>query len=139
MANDEERMLEISFYDGEFVGEMSPLSRICIVEGRVTPYGREPFSPVEETWRLLQMCAEKYAAPSPRGDCFTVFIGTKNRNNTDVEPLARLEVYAHNGIAVASVVSRKPRWDTERVSYAPDDDAVAIVCKILRANLTGAH
>lgn len=137
MASDDEALV-VSVYDGEFFGDMSSLVRLYVVEGSAAPSGKDPSSALDEAWRLLEMYAEKYPTVPPRGDCFTVFIGGKSRGDNEVEPLVRLDVYAHNGVAVASVVSRMPRWDTERVSYAPDDDAVAIVCKILRANLGGA-
>ena len=131
----DDRLLEISVYDGEFLGEMSAVSKICVVEGRVTPYNRAPFSTLEEALRLLEMCAEKYATPPPQGDCFTVFIGRKGRGDEDVEPLMRLDVYAHSGEATACVISRTPSWNTERVRYQPEDSAVSIVLRILRANL----
>ncbi|MEX3992717.1 hypothetical protein AB4Y35_18325 [Paraburkholderia sp. EG286A] len=137
MAHDDERLLEISLYDGEFLGIMSPFAKICSIEGGVTPYGRPPFSPLEEAWILLEMCAERYTTPPPRSDCLTVFIRRQNRGDTEVEPLIRLDVYAHNGEATATIVSRTPAWDTERVRYQPDDSAVTIVLNVLRANVSG--
>ncbi|MCC8402017.1 hypothetical protein LJ655_08940 [Paraburkholderia sp. MMS20-SJTN17] len=139
MANDDAPLLTVSVYDGDFFGDLTTLAQICVLEGSIAPYSGALFSPLEESLRLLEMCAAERDTPRPRGDCFTVFIGRKGSSKSEVKPLVRLDVYAHNGLAVASVVSRKPRWDTERVSYAPDDDAVAIVCKILRANLSGAR
>jgi len=134
MENDE-RVLEISLYDGEFVGDVTSLTPICVLEGSVTPYDREPFSPLEEAWRLLEMCSEKYAIPPSQGDCFTAFIGRKNRGNVEVESLIRLDVHAHNGEATACVMSQLPAWETERVRYHPDDSAVTIVLRILKSNV----
>ncbi|RZF28075.1 hypothetical protein EVC45_19465 [Paraburkholderia sp. UYCP14C] len=128
-------MLVVSVYDGEFFGDLSSLVKICVIEGSTTCCDRESFSTLEETWKLLEMWAEKCATPPPRGDCFTIFICRKDRGDTEVEPLARLDVFAHNGEATTCVVSRTPSWDTERVCYQPDDGSVAIVLKILRANL----
>ncbi|WP_244145465.1 hypothetical protein [Paraburkholderia mimosarum] len=127
----------IEMYDGQFFGEMSSLTKRCVVEGGVTPYDREPFSTLEEAWRLLEMCAEKYATPPPRGDCFTVFIGRKERGGEEVEPLVRLDLYAHNGEATACVMSGTPSWNTERVRYQPEDSAVTIVLNVLRGNMHG--
>lgn len=136
MEHDDGPML-IEMYDGQFFGEMSSLTKLCVVEGSVTPYDRDPFSTLEEAWRLLEMCAAKYATPPPRDDCFTVFIGRKGRDDAAVEPLLRLDVYAHNGEATASVMSPRPSWHTERVRYQPNDSAVTIVLNILRRNLRG--
>jgi hypothetical protein len=127
----------IEMYDGQFFGEMSSLTELCVVEGSVTPYDREPLSTLEEAWRLLEMCTKKYATPPPQGVCFTVFIGRKDRDDAAVEPLIRLDVSAHNGEATACVMSRTPSWHTERVRYQPEDSAVAIVSRILRASLYG--
>ncbi|MEX3981861.1 hypothetical protein AB4Y45_23100 [Paraburkholderia sp. EG287A] len=136
MEHDDRPML-IEMYDGQFFGEMSSLTELCVVEGSVTPYDREPFSTLEEAWRLLEMCTEKYATPPPRDDCFTVLIGRKERGGAKVEPLIRLDVYASNGEATASVMSPRPNWNTERVRYQPEDSAVVIVSRILRASLYG--
>ncbi|WP_321854671.1 hypothetical protein [Paraburkholderia tropica] len=130
--------LEISLYDGEFVGDVTLLTQICVIEGSVTPYDAESFPPLEETSRLLEMCAEKYATPPPNGDYFTVFISRKSIDDADFELLMRLDVYAHNGEATACVVSRRPEWNTERVRYQPDDSALTIVFNVLRSNVGGA-
>jgi hypothetical protein len=52
-------------YDGQLIGDMSSLVKICGIEGRVTSYHTEPFSTLEETWNLLEMWAEKYATTPP--------------------------------------------------------------------------
>ncbi|MEM5299091.1 hypothetical protein VSR82_32815 [Burkholderia sp. JPY481] len=135
MASEDEALLVVSVYDGQFFGDMLSLVKICVIEGCITSHHTEHFSTLEETWKLLEMWAEKYATPPPRGDCFTVFIGRKDGGDMEVEPVTRLDAYAHNGEATACVMSRTPSWDTERVCYQPDDGSVAIVCKILRANL----
>jgi hypothetical protein len=125
-------MLEISLYDGEYDGDLAALTHLCDIEGSVVPEDRPPFSPLEETLRVLEMCADKYSTPRPADDRFTVFIGRKT-GRTELEPLVRLDVCARNGYASASVLSTNgPRWDTERVRYAADDDVVTIVGKILK-------
>ncbi|EEA03419.1 hypothetical protein BH160DRAFT_1274 [Burkholderia sp. H160] len=136
MASEDDALLVVSVYDGQFFGDMSSLEKICVIEGSVViSCDREPCSTLEETSKLLEMWAEKHTTPPPRGDFFTIFIGRKDRSDTEVEPVIRLDVYAHNGETTACVMSRTPCWDTERVCYQPDDGSVAIVCKILRANL----
>lgn len=127
--------LEISLYDGEFFGDVTSLARICVIEGSVTPYDSEPFSLLEETSRLLIMCTEKYATPSPSGNYFTVFVSSKNGDDAEFELLMRLDVYARNGEANARVISRLPPWDTESVRYAPEDSAVTIALNVLSGNL----
>lgn len=126
--------LRIALYDGDFNGDMTSLVHICDIEGSLVPDGRPPYGLLEEALRVLEICAEKHATPRPRGDCITVFIGRKA--NAAVCPCARLDVFAHNGEASASVMSRgSPRWDTQPVRYAPDDNVVAIVRKILEGKV----
>jgi hypothetical protein len=131
----EDRPMLIEVYDGQFFGDMASITKLCVVEGRVTPYDRGPFSTLEEAWRLLEMCTEKYATPAPRGECFTVFITSKSVNDAELELLARLDVHARNGEATACVVTGRPAWNTERVRYQPDDSAVTITLNVLRGNL----
>lgn len=125
-------MLKISVFDGEFLFGEVPLPLLCDIEGSVTPDGREPFGPLEEAERVLEMCCERYTVGRPSGDFMTVHIGRKTE--TDVEPLVRLDILAREGIAHVSIQSRSwPRWDAEPVYYAPDDDAVTILRKVIAA------
>jgi hypothetical protein len=126
-----EDILTIAFYDGEYDGDMAPLVLICEIEGSAVPDGRPPYSPLEEALKVLELCADRDSTPRP-SDCFTVFIGRKT--GTAIRPLARLDVYARNGYASASVLSTdSPRTDTESIRYSLDDDALTIVRKILEA------
>ena len=51
---------------------------------------------------------------------------------SEIQPLAPLDIHAHNGGASASIVSADfPRVDTESVPYALDDDVAMIACKVL--------
>jgi hypothetical protein len=127
-----EDILTIAFYDGEYDGDMAPLVLICEIEGSAVPDGRPPYSPLEEALKLLEVCADRYSTPRPSCDCFTVFIGRKT--GIAIRPLARLDVYARNGYASASVLSAdSPRTDTESIRYSLDDDALTIMRKILEA------
>ncbi|MEM5366430.1 hypothetical protein V4C53_10335 [Paraburkholderia azotifigens] len=93
------------------------------------PTNRPPFDPLEEALKVLEVCSEKYSTPHP-GDVFTVFIGRKD--GVTVEPLARIDVYARDGVASSSVLlNTAPRFDTEQVCYAPEDDVVTIALKII--------
>lgn len=125
-------MLKISFLEGEYNGDLAALTRICEIEASVVPEGRAPYAPLEEALRVLEIFEERYSTPRPAGTRFTVFVGRSR--GIDVEPLARLDVYAKDGTACASVVGTGPRYDTEPVYCAPDDDVVTIVRKILEGN-----
>lgn len=122
-------MLTISIYDGEYAGDRDALTHVCDIEGSVEPHDRPPFTVLEEALRVLEMCEERYSMPPLSGTGFTVFIGRKTA--TGVTPLARLDGYARQGYASARVVGPGLRWDTERVYFAPGDDAVTIVRKLL--------
>jgi hypothetical protein len=127
-----EDMLTIAFYDGEYDGDMAPLVHICDIEGSAVTYGRPPFSVLEETMRVLEMCADKYSAPRPLSDYFTVFVGRKI--GAEIPQLARLDIVAQNGNVRASIMSAdSPRIDTESVPYTVDDDVVTIACKVLES------
>ncbi|MBC8750180.1 hypothetical protein OKW43_005805 [Paraburkholderia sp. WC7.3g] len=104
-------MLEISFYDGEYIGDAALLTKLCEIEGSVVPDGLPPYSELEETLRALEMCAERYSTPHPVSECFTVFIG--RGTDAKVKPLMRLDVMAREGCASASVLSEnRPCEDT---------------------------
>ncbi len=122
-------MLKISIFAGDYFGDLGELTRLLDIEGSVTPDDRLPFEAPEEALRLLEMCSEKYATPHLSQRCFTVFIGREIEFK--VTPLLRLDGYAHNGRASASVVGIPPICYTEPVTYSPDEDVVEIVRKIL--------
>ncbi|MEX3926711.1 hypothetical protein AB4Y36_22140 [Paraburkholderia sp. BR10936] len=126
-------MLQITIFDGE-AAEPDTLVHLCDIEGYVEAYDRPHFSTLEEALRVLQMCEERYSTPRLRGRCFTVAIGRKE--GPEVTPLVRLDGYAHNGWASAHVIGTAPSWSTEPVTYAPDNDAVEIVRKILAGQVT---
>ena len=127
-------MLAIAFYAGEYTGDASALTYLCDIEGSVTPGGRPPFTALEETLRVLAMCAERYSTPSLAEPALTVFIGSKKRGRTT--PLARLDVLLHDGLARASIVrDDAPRVSTEPVPVDSDDDVATVVRKILATYL----
>ncbi|WP_321927892.1 hypothetical protein [Paraburkholderia guartelaensis] len=120
----------ILIYDGEFFAGEAPLPLLCEIEGSVTPYDREPFGVLEEAEKILEMCGERYTVGRPSGDCLTVVVARKHKN--DVMPVVRLDIHARNGMARASIQTYDfPRWDSEPVYYAPEDDAVTILRKII--------
>src|SRR5260370_16723248 len=94
-------MLAIAFYAGEYTGDASALTYMCDIEGSVTPGGRPPFTALEETQRVLQMCTERYATPALEGSALTVFIGRKKRGR--ITPLARLDILLQDGYAQTSI------------------------------------
>ncbi|SDD96524.1 hypothetical protein [Paraburkholderia lycopersici] len=126
-------MLTITIYDGEIVAPDS-LVHLCDVEGSAEAYDRPPFTALEEALRVLEMCSDRYSTPHLSGTGFTVFIG--NKEGLEVTPLVRLDGYAHNGYASAGIVGAGPRFDTVPAKYAPDDDVVEIVRKILAGQVT---
>jgi hypothetical protein len=123
------RTLKISVFDGEYFGSLQELTHLCDIEGSVTAYDTERCDVLSEALRVLEMSEERHTAP--RLDrCFTVFIGREVAG--DMTTLVRLDGFADNGEASASVLSRSyPRWDTVHVMYTPDDDAVEIVRKLI--------
>ncbi|MBB5427483.1 hypothetical protein HDG40_005662 [Paraburkholderia sp. JPY158] len=123
-------MLKISIFDGEAAAP-DTLIHLCDIDGSDVPNDQPPFSVLEETLRVLEMCRERCIVPRLGGRCFTVAIGRKA--GSKVTPLVRLDGYAHQGWASAHVIGRPPSWSTEPVYYSPDDDAVEIVRKLLAA------
>jgi hypothetical protein len=137
MTRNEEPLLAISVYDGEYAGDIALLAHICDIEGSVVPHGRPLFSLFEEALKMLELCAEKYSTPGLPSQCLTVFVGRKT--STGIQPLARLDVVARNGLAGASITSAAPRVDSEPVRYASDDDALTIVRKVLAGCVRWEH
>ena len=132
----DEPLLVIEIFDGEYFGDESELTHICDVEGSVPPDGRPPFTVLEETARVLELCADKYSTPAPAGDALTVFIGRRTRGATAT--LARLDVQIEHGLAHASIVcSDRPREDAEPVPVSREDDVVTVARKIFAASLGG--
>ena|SRR5690348_7469197 len=90
-------MLTVTFYAGEYRGDMSALTHICDIDGDITSYGAEPITVLEETHIALDMCTKRYDTPVLEGSALTVFIGRKVRGLTT--PLARLDVLLQDGYA----------------------------------------
>ena len=136
MTHDEEPLLTISMYYGQYVSDLASLFHICDVEGSIVPDGRHPFSLLAEALKVLEMCVDKYGAPRPSVEYVTVFIGRKTR--TEVKPLARMAVATRNGRAGASVrLDNSTRVDTKVAYYGDDDDVVTIVRKVLKVFVSG--
>ncbi|MBN3854039.1 hypothetical protein G3N59_11675 [Paraburkholderia sp. Ac-20340] len=126
-AEDGNPALVIEIYDGEYSGDLSVLTDLCSVEGSARAYDRPPYSTLEEVHKILDLCEKRYSAPLPQSSLLTVVIGRKGAG-----PLVRLDVYAKNGQASASVLSNtEPRWDTGAICYLPEDNVINIVRKLL--------
>ncbi|WP_207001338.1 hypothetical protein [Trinickia mobilis] len=127
----------IAMYDVECDGDLTTLTHFRHVENSALPCDRPLFSTLEEPLKVLEMCVEKWSTPCP-SDCMTVFIGRSGRAGAEVEPLARFDVTARNGLACASVMREDgPAVNTGPVRYLPDDDKAAIVLKILDVLVRG--
>lgn len=121
-------MLVMTFYAGEYSGDMSVLTHLCDLEGSSTPGGRPPFTTLKEALRVLEMCTERYSTPALAKPALTVFIGRKKRGRTTL--LARLDVLPQDGLARASIV----RDDAQSVTVRPvavdrDDDVARLPAK----------
>jgi hypothetical protein len=90
-------MLAVTFYAGEYRGDMSALAHICDIDGDITRYGEEPITTLEEACIALEMCTKRYDTPALEGSALTVFIGRKVRGRTT--PLARLDALLQDGYA----------------------------------------
>lgn len=128
--------LSIAFYDGAFDGA-DALVQLCDVEGSVVPDDGPPFALLDEARRVLEMCAEKYAAPCASGERFSVLIGRKS--DARVQPLARFDVVAHRGLARARAMYADGSCTDIDAACEADDDVVATVLKILKARTSGTR
>ena len=130
--------LSIAFYDGAFEKDLAAMVHLCDVEGSVLPDDRPPFPLLEEVRRVLEMCAEKYAAPCASGNCFFVLIGRKME--AQVQHLARLDVVANRGLARASVMyADGSRTDINGAAFGGDDDVVTTLLNVLEAQTDGVR
>ena len=128
--------LTLAFYDGAFEQDLAAMVHLCDVEGSVVPDDRPPFALLEEVRRVLDLCGEKYAAPRASGQHFTVLLGRKL--GAQLEPLARFDVVAHQGLARASVMyADGSRTDINGAAFEGDDDVVTILLNILEAQTDG--
>ncbi|MDR6420566.1 hypothetical protein J2801_002847 [Paraburkholderia phenoliruptrix] len=128
--------LRLAFYDGVFDGDLDALVHLCDVEGSVVPDDRPSFALLEEARRVLEMCREKYSAPRASGQHFTVLLGRKL--GAQLEPLARFDVVANQGLARASVMYADDTWtDINGAAFEGDDDAVTTLLNILEAQTDG--
>ncbi|MEW9586953.1 hypothetical protein [Paraburkholderia sp. DGU8] len=132
MTSDEQRLLTIAtMYSGVYEGGLAALTQMCVVEGSALPDDTPPVSAFEEALTLLEICVEKWSTPRP-SDRMTVFIGCRARAGAKIEPLARLDGTARNGLSGASVTCEDgPVVNAVSVRYLPDDDTATIVLKIL--------
>ena len=128
--------LRLAFYDGVFDGDLDALVHLCDVEGSVVPDDRPSFALLEEARRVLEMCREKYSAPRASGQHFTVLLGRKL--GAQLEPLARFDVVANQGLARASVMYADDTWtDINGAAFEGDDDVVTTLLNILEAQTDG--
>ena len=128
--------LRLAFYDGVFDGDLDALVHLCDVEGSVVPDDRPSFALLEEARRVLEMCREKYSAPRASGQHFTVLLGRKL--GAQLEPLARFDVVANQGLARASVMYADDTWtDINGAAFEGDDDVVTTLLNILEAQMDG--
>jgi hypothetical protein len=91
------KLLAMTFYAGEYTGDMSALTHICTIDGDITRDGEEPITTLQEAHITLDMCTKRYDTPVLEGAALTVFIGRKVRGQTT--PLARLDVLLQDGYA----------------------------------------
>jgi hypothetical protein len=130
--------LRLAFYEGAVDGDVDALVRLCDVEGSVRPYGKPLFPLLEEVRRVLEICSEKYAAPRASGKHLTVLLGRKL--GAHLEPLARFDVMAHQGLARARVMyADGSRTDINDVALEGDDDVVTTLLNILKAQPSGSR
>src|SRR6266702_6464584 len=94
-------MLTVTFYAGEYHGDMSALTHICDIDGDITSYVAEPITALEEAHITLDMCTKRYDTPTLEGPTLTVFIDRKVRGRTT--PLARLDVLFQDGYAHTTI------------------------------------
>ena len=128
--------LRIAFYDGADGGDLAAMVHLCDVEGSVVPDDRPPFPLLQEVRRVLEMCREKYSAPRASGQHFTVLLGRKL--GAQLEPLARFDVVANQGLARASVMYADDTWtDINGAAFEGDDDVVTTLLNILEAQTDG--
>ena len=130
--------LKIAFYDGAFDGDLAALVHLCDVEGSVVPDDRPSFALLEEARRVLEMCREKYTAPRASGQHFTVLLGRKL--GAQLEPLARFDVVAHQGLARASVMYADGSCtDINGAAFDGDDDVITTLLNVLEAQKDGVR
>lgn len=124
--------LTIAFYDGAFDGNLDALVHLCDLKGSVVPDDRPPFPLLEELRRMLEMCAEKYAAPCASGDRFSVLIGRKT--DSQVQYLARLDVVTNRGGARArATYADGSCTDINGAAFEGDGDVVRTLLNVLQA------
>ncbi|WP_143810938.1 hypothetical protein [Paraburkholderia piptadeniae] len=123
-------VLTIAAYDGKYTGSLDSLAHLFDLEGSVVPYGRPPFSALEEALKVLELCADKYSTPRAAGKHLTVFVG--RGTGTGVKPVLRLDIGIDERHAVATIVGEPPLYaHTATVDVNDDDDVAAIVRKVL--------
>lgn len=128
--------LRIAFYDGAYGGDLAEMVHLCDVEGSVVPDDRPPFALLDEARRVLEMCAEKYAAPCASGDRFTVLVGRKS--DADIQHLATFDVVAQQGHARASVMyADGSGTDINAAAFEDGDDVVTTFLNMLEAQTDG--
>ncbi|WP_321175939.1 hypothetical protein [Paraburkholderia caribensis] len=128
--------LKIAFYDGAYREDLAAMVHLCVVEGSVVPDDRPPFPLLEEVRRVLEMCAEKYAAPCASGNCFLVLIGRKME--AQVQHLARLDVVANRGGARArATYADGSCTDINGAALEGDGDVVRTLLNVLQAQTDG--
>jgi hypothetical protein len=132
-------MLTVTFYAGEYRGDMSALTHICDIDGDITRYGEEPITTLEEACIALEMCTKRYDTPPLEGSALTVFIGRKSNGLTT--PLARLNMLLQDGHARSSLeFSDNQRLTLEPIAVLSDGTATydgvgVIVREILAKHL----
>lgn len=106
-------LLAMTFYAGQYAGDMGGLMHICDIDGNVTRDGEEPITTLEEARITLDMCTKRYDTPALEGSALTVFIRRKGRGRTT--PLARLDVLLQDGHARSTLNFS----DNQRLTFEP--------------------
>jgi hypothetical protein len=131
-------VMVVSFFAGEYHGEMSGLENLCDLQARVTT--GKPISPLLVAWHMIdEGVGKRYATPALVGNAATVFICQRDEE-LDVAPLfresdvqlLRMDLVVKDGYVYASIVRPDyPREDAEPVRVDMDEDVTTIVRKLL--------
>ncbi|MEX3943337.1 hypothetical protein AB4Y44_28065 [Paraburkholderia sp. BR10937] len=122
--------LKITIHEGIRTGKSSLL---CELEGGVVLQNGAPLTAWEEAMRVLELCDDKYCTPCPTQQNLTVFAWRKDKGN--LAPLFNVDIELRSGTAKA--VSREFSGQISECDavFEADEDAVAIIRKVLSAML----
>lgn len=124
----------IDFYEGEYLGSLSGLALLCSLEGRVTVYDRPPLDLIEELEKLLELCGERWSAPSVEVGPSTTFV--RDNEQSDSAPLLRVDADTSEGLARAKLSLKDgTTYSIPAITVGRDDDVAAVLRKLLKSML----